>query len=230
MPRGKCWPLAGHDKEAALASRFHQRVDRQASDRCDRRGALIAPKPAHRAAVTLLRAIEGFQGQPNTSRRCGSCHTSSSALASYVSQNGKTSIWNGRSGPFRRTRRRCGEPMLSPCAPLSRQALAIFASIEHGADYSSDLTSYTHPGSDLKGIPSPRASPDARSGPSQALLPTNRAAQTCPGALHHGPHRAAGGGAAIRSRSCRTPRRGPRSAPHHTCGCGIGATSPAAAP
>lgn len=87
----------------------------------DLRGALIAPKPAHRAAITtpkaageLLRAIDGFQGSRAPSRRCGSCHTSSCARVSYVSQNGRISIWNGRSGPFRRTRRRCGEPMRSP--------------------------------------------------------------------------------------------------------------------
>jgi hypothetical protein len=84
----------------------------------DLRGALVAPKPAHRAAVTtpkaageLLRAIEGFQGQPNT---LAALRLLPYVLASYVSQKGRTSIWNGRSGPFRRARRKCGGPMRSP--------------------------------------------------------------------------------------------------------------------
>jgi integrase len=109
----------------------------------DLRGALIAPKPAHRAAVTtpkaaggLLRAIEGFQGQPNTLAalrllphvfvRPGELR-----FAEWQDLDLERAIWTI---PPHKTKMRRAHAI-----PLSRQALAILASIEHDADYSSYL-------------------------------------------------------------------------------------------
>lgn len=109
----------------------------------DLRGALIAPKPAHRAAVTtpkaageLLRAIEGFQGQPNTLAalrllphvfvRPGELR-----FAEWQDFDLERAIWTI---PPHKTKMRRAHAI-----PLSRQALAILASIEHDADYSSYL-------------------------------------------------------------------------------------------
>jgi len=78
----------------------------------DLRGALVTPKVNHRAAITepsevgaLLRAIEGYNGQPMTklarssSRRC--C---SSGLANCAWHVGRRSISTRRSGSCRRRR------------------------------------------------------------------------------------------------------------------------------
>lgn len=109
----------------------------------DLRGALIAPKPAHRAAITtpkaageLLRAIEGFQGQPNTLSalrllphvfvRPGELR-----FAEWQDFDLERAIWTI---PPHKTKMRRAHAI-----PLSRQALAILASIEHDADYSSNL-------------------------------------------------------------------------------------------
>ncbi|MET3709933.1 integrase [Sphingomonas trueperi] len=139
MPRGKCWPLAGHDEEAPLASRFHQRAERDVA--ADLLGALIATKPAHRAAVTtpktageLLRAIEGFQGQPNTLAALRLLphvfvRPDELRFAEWQDFDLDRAIWTI---PAHETKMRRAHAI-----PLSRQALAILASIEHGADYSS---------------------------------------------------------------------------------------------
>ena len=81
----------------------------------DLRGALIAPQPVHRAAITsadaaggLLRAIEAFQGHPNTKVALRLSPHVSCGQASCAMPNGPISISRRRCGPSHRTRPRCG--------------------------------------------------------------------------------------------------------------------------
>lgn len=81
----------------------------------DLRGALIAPQPAHRAAITspanaggLLRAIEAFEGHPTARLRCCCYRMFLSVPVSFATPNGPTSISTRRFGQSRRTRQRCG--------------------------------------------------------------------------------------------------------------------------
>ncbi|WP_448661494.1 tyrosine-type recombinase/integrase [Sphingomonas sp. CJ20] len=109
----------------------------------DLRGALIAPKPVHRAAITtpkaageLLRAIEAFEGQSNTLAalrllphvfvRPGELR-----FAEWADFDLDKAIWTI---PAHKTKMRRAHTI-----PLSRQALKIIASIEHDAEYSSYL-------------------------------------------------------------------------------------------
>jgi integrase len=106
----------------------------------DLRGALIAPKPVHRAAITapkeaggLLRAIEAFEGLPNTKValqllphvfvRPGELR-----YAEWIDFDLDKALWTI---PAHKTKMRRAHTI-----PLSRQALAILATIEHDADYS----------------------------------------------------------------------------------------------
>jgi integrase len=106
----------------------------------DLRGALIAPKPVHRAAITspaeaggLLRAIEAFEGLPNTKAalqllphvfvRPGELR-----YAEWSDFDFDKALWTV---PAHKTKMR--RPHI---IPLSTQALAILETIEHDADYS----------------------------------------------------------------------------------------------
>lgn len=106
----------------------------------DLRGALIAPKPVHRAAITtpkeagaLLRAIETFEGHPNTRAalrllphvfvRPGELR-----FAEWADFDFDKALWTI---PPHKTKMRRVHAI-----PLSRQALDIIGSIEHDPDYS----------------------------------------------------------------------------------------------
>ncbi|MEG3147691.1 tyrosine-type recombinase/integrase [Sphingomonas sp. RT2P30] len=109
----------------------------------DLRGALIVPKPVHRAAITtpneagaLLRAVESFEGYPNTRAalrllphvfvRPGELR-----FAEWADFDFDKGVWT--IPPHKTKMRRLH------AIPLTRQVLAIIASIEHDADYSSFL-------------------------------------------------------------------------------------------
>lgn len=109
----------------------------------DLRGALIVPRPVHRAAITtpkeagaLLRAIEAFEGLPNTLAalrllphvfvRPGELR-----FAEWADFDLDKAVWTV---PPHKTKMRRAHSI-----PLTRQALKILASIEHDADYSSFL-------------------------------------------------------------------------------------------
>ncbi|RJF86107.1 tyrosine-type recombinase/integrase [Sphingomonas cavernae] len=106
----------------------------------DLRGALIAPKPVHRAAITapkkagaLLRALDAFEGHFNTRAalrllphvfvRPGELR-----FAEWADFDLDKAVWTV---PAHKTKMRRAHTI-----PLSRQALAILATIEHDADYS----------------------------------------------------------------------------------------------
>lgn len=105
----------------------------------DLRGALIAPQPVHRAAITdsneaggLLRAIEAFTGHPNTKValqllphvfvRPGELRH-----AEWADFDFDKALWTI---PPHKTKMRRAHSI-----PLSAQALAILGGIEHDADY-----------------------------------------------------------------------------------------------
>ncbi|MEG3146563.1 tyrosine-type recombinase/integrase [Sphingomonas sp. RT2P30] len=109
----------------------------------DLRGALIVPKPVHRAAIitpkeagALLRALECFEGYPNTRAalrllphvfvRPGELR-----FAEWADFDLDKAIWTI---PPHKTKMRRPHAI-----PLTRQALDIIASIEHDAAYSSFL-------------------------------------------------------------------------------------------
>jgi integrase len=109
----------------------------------DLRGALIVPKPVHRAAITtpkeaghLLRAIEGFEGSqevyaalrllPHVFVRPGELR-----FAQWADFDFDKAIWTI---PAHKTKMRRAHSV-----PLSRQALEIIGSIEHDAEYSTFL-------------------------------------------------------------------------------------------
>lgn len=109
----------------------------------DLRGALIVPKPVHRAAITtpkeagaLLRAIESFEGYANTRAallllphvfvRPGELR-----FAEWADFDFDKGVWTI---PPHKTKMRRPHAI-----PLTRQALDMIASIEHDADYSSFL-------------------------------------------------------------------------------------------
>jgi integrase len=109
----------------------------------DLRGALIVPKPVHRAAITtpkpageLLRAIESFEGHPNTLAalrllphvfvRPGELR-----FAEWADFDLEKAVWTI---PAHKTKMRRTHSI-----PLSLQVLKIIASIEHDAEYSSYL-------------------------------------------------------------------------------------------
>ncbi|ODU27241.1 integrase arm-type DNA-binding domain-containing protein [Sphingopyxis sp. SCN 67-31] len=109
----------------------------------DLRGALIAPQPVHRAAITnangaggLLRAIEAFEGFANTKAalqllphvfvRPGELR-----YAEWADFDFDKALWT--IPPHKTKMRRIHS------IPLSRQALAILETIEHDAGYSSFL-------------------------------------------------------------------------------------------
>ncbi len=106
----------------------------------DLRGALIAPQPIHRAAITaaagaggLLRAIEGFEGFPNTKaalRLLPHVFVRPGELrhAEWADFDVEKALWTI---PPHKTKMRRAHVI-----PLSRQALAILETIEHSADYS----------------------------------------------------------------------------------------------
>ena len=106
----------------------------------DLRGALIAPKPVHRAAITsstetggLLRAIEAFEGHANTNaalRLLPHVFVRPGELryAEWADFDLDKALWTI---PPHKTKMRRPHSI-----PLSRQALDIIASIEHDADYS----------------------------------------------------------------------------------------------
>ena len=106
----------------------------------DLRGALIAPKPVHRAAITsakeaggLLRAIEAFEGHPNTKvalRLLPHVFVRPGELryAEWDDFDLDKALWTI---PPHKTKMR--RPHI---IPLSHQALDILAAIEHDADYS----------------------------------------------------------------------------------------------
>lgn len=106
----------------------------------DLRGALIAPKPVHRAAITgpkeaggLLRAIEAFEGHPNTKaalRLLPHVFVRPGELrhAEWSDFDFDKALWTI---PPHKTKMRRAHTI-----PLSRQALAILETIEHDAEYS----------------------------------------------------------------------------------------------
>jgi len=106
----------------------------------DLRGALIAPKPVHRAAITspeeaggLLRAIEAFGGHPNTKaalRLLPHVFVRPGELrhAEWSDFDFEKALWTI---PPHKTKMRRAHTI-----PLSRQALAILETIEHDAEYS----------------------------------------------------------------------------------------------
>lgn len=106
----------------------------------DLRGALIAPKPVHRAAITgpkeaggLLRAIEAFEGHPNTKaalRLLPHVFVRPGELrhAEWSDFDFDKALWTI---PPHKTKMRRAHTV-----PLSRQALAILETIEHDAEYS----------------------------------------------------------------------------------------------
>jgi integrase len=114
------------------------RADRDVAS--DLRGALIVPKPVHRAAITtateaggLLRAIEAFEGSaevhaalkllPHVFVRPGELR-----FAEWADFDLEKAIWTI---PPHKTKMRRAHSV-----PLSAQALAIIRSIEHDAEYS----------------------------------------------------------------------------------------------
>lgn len=106
----------------------------------DLRGALIAPQPVHRAAITnadaaggLLRAIEAFEGHPNTKaalRLLPHVFVRPGELrhAEWNDFNFEKALWTI---PPHKTKMRRAHTI-----PLSRQSLAILQTIEHDAEYS----------------------------------------------------------------------------------------------
>lgn len=106
----------------------------------DLRGALIAPKPVHRAAITsaheaggLLRALDAFEGHANTRaalRLLPHVFVRPGELryAEWADFDFEKALWTI---PPHKTKMRRGHTI-----PLSRQALAILATIEHDAEYS----------------------------------------------------------------------------------------------
>lgn len=106
----------------------------------DLRGALIAPQPVHRAAVTsadaaggLLRAIEAFEGHPNTKvalRLLPHVFVRPGELrhAEWTDFDFQKALWTV---PPHKTKMR--RPHI---IPLSTQSLALLKSIEHDAEYS----------------------------------------------------------------------------------------------
>lgn len=106
----------------------------------DLRGALIAPKPVHRAAITsaheaggLLRALDAFEGHPNTKaalRLLPHVFVRPGELryAEWGDFDFDKALWTI---PPHKTKMRRAHTI-----PLSHQALAILASIEHDAEYS----------------------------------------------------------------------------------------------
>jgi len=106
----------------------------------DLRGALIAPKAVHRAAITspseaggLLRAIEAFEGHPNTKtalRLLPHVFVRPGELryAEWSDFDFDKALWTI---PPHKTKMRRPHVI-----PLSRQALAILETIDHDADYS----------------------------------------------------------------------------------------------
>jgi len=106
----------------------------------DLRGALIAPKPVHRAAITgpeeaggLLRAIEAFEGHPNTKaalRLLPHVFVRPGELrhAEWSDFDFEKALWTI---PPHKTKMRRAHTV-----PLSHQALAILKTIEHDAEYS----------------------------------------------------------------------------------------------
>jgi integrase len=106
----------------------------------DLRGALIAPQPVHRAAITstneasgLLRAIEAFEGHPNTKaalRLLPHVFVRPGELryAEWADFDFDKALWTI---PPRKTKMRRVHSI-----PLSRQALAILETIEHDEEYS----------------------------------------------------------------------------------------------
>jgi len=109
----------------------------------DLRGALIAPQPVHRAAITnanaaggLLRAIEAFEGHPNTKaalRLLPHVFVRPGELrhAEWTDFDFDKALWTI---PKHKTKMRRDHSI-----PLSRQALAILETMEHDAEYSSYL-------------------------------------------------------------------------------------------
>jgi len=106
----------------------------------DLRGALIAPQPVHRAAITnadavggLLRAIEAFEGHPNTKaalRLLPHVFVRPGELrhAEWNDFDFEKALWTI---PPEKTKMRRAHTI-----PLSRQALALLKSVEHDAEYS----------------------------------------------------------------------------------------------
>ena len=106
----------------------------------DLRGALIAPKPVHRAAITgaheaggLLRALDAFEGHANTRaalRLLPHVFVRPGELryAEWADFDFDKALWTI---PPHKTKMRRAHTI-----PLSRQALAILATIEHDAEYS----------------------------------------------------------------------------------------------
>ena len=106
----------------------------------DLRGALIAPKPVHRAAITgaheaagLLRALDAFEGHPNTKvalRLLPHVFVRPGELryAEWADLDFEKALWPI---PPHKTKMRRAHTI-----PLSRQALTILETIEHDADYS----------------------------------------------------------------------------------------------
>jgi integrase len=109
----------------------------------DLRGALIVPKPVHRAAITtpkpagaLLRSLEAFEGHSNTHAalrllphvfvRPGELR-----FAEWADFDLEKALWTI---PAHKTKMRRAHMI-----PLSRQALEIIASIKHDAEYSTYL-------------------------------------------------------------------------------------------
>ncbi|WP_336970821.1 tyrosine-type recombinase/integrase [Sphingobium aromaticiconvertens] len=109
----------------------------------DLRGALVAPKPVHRAAITtpketgaLLRAINSFEGQSNTKAALNLLahifvRPGELRFAEWKDFDFDKAIWTI---PAHKTKMRRPHSI-----PLSRQAIAILESIEHDASYSSHL-------------------------------------------------------------------------------------------
>jgi len=109
----------------------------------DLRGALITPQPVHRAAITsaneasgLLRAVEAFEGHPNTKaalRLLPHVFVRPGELrhAEWADFDFDKALWTI---PPHKTKMRRVHSI-----PLSRQALAILETIEHDEDYSSFL-------------------------------------------------------------------------------------------
>jgi integrase len=106
----------------------------------DLRGALIAPQPVHRAAVTsadaaggLLRAIEAFEGHPNTKvalRLLPHVFVRPGELrhAEWTDFDFERALWTV---PPHKTKMRRAHII-----PLSTQSLVLLKSIEHDAKYS----------------------------------------------------------------------------------------------
>lgn len=117
------------------------RADRDVAS--DLRGALITPQPVHRAAITtssgagrLLRAIEAFEGHPNTKvalRLLPHVFVRPGELrhAEWADFDLEKALWRI---PSHKTKMR--RPHI---IPLSQQALAIMGGIEHDTEYSSFL-------------------------------------------------------------------------------------------